>query len=296
MFARRVTATRAYGTIAYMADTHGTKGVAGHFGRELRRTRIARGWSIAEVARRTGLNAAHLSRIELGRRPPTEMIAAALDRVFPEKQGWFSNWHGESQSWPEIPATFRSWPDYEDRATTLRVWTPGILDGLVQTEDYARALIATEPGIDAVTMDNRVRGRMERQRRFWDRQVMTALVVDVMSLYRRVGSAEVMTGQLRRVLEVAAMPNVMLQVMPAVEHPANNSGIMIADSAAWCEHAAAGYVFTDPETVRRLALRFDTLRGESCKVSESFALIRRLADTWATGVSPLTATLAADSA
>ena len=290
---RQVTATVGYGTMTCMAGTNGTNGVAGHFGRELRRTRISRGWSIAEVARCTGINAAHLSRIELGRRPPTEKVAAELDKAFPEKQSWFSNWHGESQSWPEIPATFRSWPDYEDRTTTLRVWTPGILDGLVQTEDYARALIATEPGIDAVTRDNRLRGRMERQRRFWGRQVMTALVVDVMSLYRQVGGAEVMTAQLRRVLEVAAMPNVTLQVVPAVEHPANNSGIMIADSAAWCEHAAAGYVFTDPETVRRLALRFDTLRGESCKVSESSALIRRLADTWATGVSPLTATLAA---
>ena len=104
--------------MTYMADTNGTNGVAGHFGRELRRTRIARGWSIAEVARRTGINAAHLSRIELGRRPPTEKIAAVLDKAFPEKQGWFANWHGESQSWPEIPATFRSWPDYEDRTTT----------------------------------------------------------------------------------------------------------------------------------------------------------------------------------
>ena len=56
------------------------------------------------------------------------------------------------------------------------------------------------------------------------------------------------------------------------------------------------YVFTDPEALRHLALRFDTLRGESLKVSESRALIRRLADIWSTGVSPLTATPAADSA
>ncbi len=276
----------------------GTNGVAGHFGRELRRTRVARGWSTAEVARRTGLNPAHLSRIELGRRPPTEMIARALDQVFPEKQGWFSNWHNESQSWPEIPATFRSWPDYEDRAMTLRVWTPGIVDGLAQTEDYARALMATEPGIDATTRDNRARGRMERQRRFWERQpaVMTTLIVDVLSLLRQVGSAGVMTAQLRRLLDIAAMPAVTLQVMRAVEHPVNNSGIMIADSAAWCEHSAAGYVFTDPETVRRLALRFDTLRAESYRASESVALIRGLTETWATGASPLTATLAAASA
>jgi hypothetical protein len=239
-----------------------------------------------------------LSRIELGRRPPTNKIAVALDQVFPEKQAWFSNWHSESQSWPEIPATFRSWPDYEDRATTLRVWTPGIVDGLAQTEDYAGVLMATEPGIDAATRDIRVRGRMERQRRLWERQpaVMTTLIVDVLSLLRQVGSAEVMTAQLRRLLDVAAMPTVTLQVMRAVEHPVNNSGIMIADSAAWCEHSAAGYVFTDPETVRRLALRFDTLRAESYRASESTALIGRLADIWATGVSPLTATLAAGSA
>lgn len=290
--------TARYGTMLSMDGPAGTNGVAGHFGRELRRTRVARGWSIAEVARRTGLNPAHLSRIELGRRPPTEMIAAALDKVFPEKQGWFSNWHSESQSWPEIPATFRSWPDYEDRATTLRVWTPGIVDGLVQTQDYSRALIATEPGVDATTRDNRVGGRMERQQRFWERQptVMTALVVDVMSLLRQVGSAEVMAAQLHHLLDIAAMPTVTLQVMRAVEHPVNNSGIMIADGAAWCEHSAAGYVFTDPETVRRLALRFDTLRAESYRAGESTALIRRLADIWATGVNPLTATLAAGSA
>lgn len=226
------------------------------------------------------------------------MIATALDRVFPEKQGWFLNWHSESQSWPEIPATFRSWPDYEDRATMLRVWTPGIVDGLAQTEDYTHALMATEPGIDVTTRDNRARGRMERQRRFWGRQpaVMTTLIVDVLSLLRQVGSAEVMTAQLRRLLDIAAMPTVTLQVMRAVEHPVNNSGIMIADSAAWCEHSAAGYVFTDPETVRRLALRFDTLRAESYRASESTALIRELADIWATGASPLTATLAAGSA
>jgi DNA-binding XRE family transcriptional regulator len=281
-----------------MTGLAGTNGVAGHFGRELRRTREARGWSIAEVARRTGLNPAHLSRIELGRRPPTIKVATALDAVFPEKQKWFSTWHGESQSWPEIPATFRSWPDYEDRTTTLRVWTPGIVDGLVQTEDYARALIATEPGVDARTRESWVRSRMDRQRRFWERQpaVMTTLVVDVMSLLRQVGSAEVMTVQLRRLLDIAALPTVTLQVMRSVEHPVNNSGMMIADSAAWCEHSAAGYVFTDPETVRRLALRFDTLRAESYRAGESTALIRRLADIWATGVSPLTATLAGDSA
>ena len=287
-----------YGTITYMNGTVGTNGVAGHFGRELRRTRTARGWSIAEVARRAELNAAHLSRIELGRRPPTERIAAALDTVFPERGGWFSAWHGESQSWPEIPATFKSWPDYEDRTTTVRDWTPSILTGLTQTEAYAAALIATAPGIDAATKEGRLRGRMERQRRFWgrDRPVMASFVVDEFALYRQVGSSATMVAQLRHLLEIAARPTTSVQVMPTVAHPANGSGILLTDDAAWCEHAAAGYVFTDPETVRSLALRFDTLRAESYRASESVALIERLADIWATGASPLTQTRPAGTA
>jgi transcriptional regulator with XRE-family HTH domain len=274
-----------------MTDTKSATGVVGHFGRELRRTRVARGLTIAELARRTKINAAHLSRIELGQRPPTDRTAAALDKVFPERQGWFSNWQDDSQSWPEIPAAFRHWPDYEDRTTTLRVWMPGIVHGLLQTEDYARALIAVFPDADRATAAARLRNRMERQQHFWDRNpsVLATFVVDELSLYRRVRSSEVMATQLDRLLEVAALPTVTLQVMPAIEHPANNSGIMLADSAAWCEHAVAGYVFTELGIMRVLAPRFDSLRAESYRASESVALLRELRDRWATGVSPLTA-------
>ena len=285
--------------MTYMDGPAGTNGVAGHFGRELRRTRVARGWSIAEVARRTGLNPAHLSRIELGRRPPTEKIAAALDKVFPEKQGWFSNWHSESQTWPEIPATFKSWPDYEDRSTTLRAWTPSIVDGLMQTEHYTRALIATEPGVDATVRDSRVRNRMERQRRFWERHppVRAVFIVDEVALYRFVGSAEGMAEQCRHLAEAAELPNVVLQVMPVMAHAANNSGIMLADTAAWIEHAAAGYVFTDEQTISSLALRLDTLRAEARTASGSLALLKRMAETWdRLGGSQRTQTLAAGAA
>jgi transcriptional regulator with XRE-family HTH domain len=271
-----------------MDGTASSNGVAGHFGRELRRTRVARGWSIAEVARRTKINAGHLSRIELGRRPPTERVAAALDAVFPERSGWFSAWHGESQSWPEIPATFRSWPDYEDRSATVRDWTPSIMTGLTQSEAYAAALIATTPGADAATRDNRLRGRMERQRRFWDRDrpVVASFVVDEFALYRRVGSPQTMAAQLRHLLEIAARPAVTVQVMPPIAHPALASGYLIADTAVWCEHIAGGYVFTDEQTMTTVAIRHDNLRGESYRVSESLALIRRTAEQWATGENP----------
>jgi transcriptional regulator with XRE-family HTH domain len=53
---------------------------------------MTRGWSLDELSRRAGIAAGHLSRIENGRRPPTEAVAAACDAVFPERQGWFTEY------------------------------------------------------------------------------------------------------------------------------------------------------------------------------------------------------------
>jgi hypothetical protein len=53
------------------------------------------------------------------------------------------------------------------------------------------------------------------------------------------------------------MPRVIVQVLPAVAHPVNASGFLLADDAAWVEHTVSGYVFTGHKTVTGLALRFE---------------------------------------
>lgn len=58
-----------------------------------------------------GVNAGHLSRIENGKRPPTEALALACDEAFPERRGWFTDWYTESRAWTEIPPGFRSWAE-----------------------------------------------------------------------------------------------------------------------------------------------------------------------------------------
>jgi transcriptional regulator with XRE-family HTH domain len=237
----------------------------------MRKERLAHGWPLAELGRRTGLDPAHLGRVESGRRPPTEAVAAALDGVFPSRRGWFSDWLSESREWAEIPATFRFWPDYEDRAATIRAWSPGILHGLVQTEDYARALIAAQPGVTAETASARLAARAERQARVLNRERPPSawVIIDQLSLYRQVGTPAVMAGQLRHLTETAAKPHVTITVMPAIAHSANASGFVLADDAAWCEHMAAGGAYTDPQIVTRLAQRFDSLRAESYRASAS---------------------------
>jgi transcriptional regulator with XRE-family HTH domain len=55
----------------------------------MKKERVAHGWPIAELARRMGgVDPAHLGRVENGKRPPTQEIAAGLDAVFPERRGW----------------------------------------------------------------------------------------------------------------------------------------------------------------------------------------------------------------
>jgi transcriptional regulator with XRE-family HTH domain len=263
---------------------------AGHFGRQMRKERLAHGWSLPEFSERIGFDAGHLSRVENGKRPPTEALAKACDIAFPERRGWFLDWYEESRHWAEVPPGFRSWSELEEKAATLRDWTPSIVTGLLQTEDYARALLRTYPGVSEETMTNWLQARMERPRRVLMRDDPPAAVfiVDEIALYRSVGSADVMAGQMRQLAAVASLPKVTVQVLPSVAHPANASGFVVADSAAYAEHVAGGFVYTDGETVSALALRFDSLRAESYRASETLALIDRTCEQWSTGVLPRT--------
>jgi hypothetical protein len=253
----------------------------------MKKERLARGWTLRELSARTGINFSHLGRIENGHRPPTEKVAIACDSAFPERRGWFLEYYAEMGTWSEVPAAFKDWTEREDRAASLRVWSPSIVHGLLQTEDYARALLSTYPGVTGEAINARLAARMKRQRRLFARDALAWFVVDELSLYRQVGTPEVMTAQMLHMVSVAAMPNVTLQVLPAVAHPATGSEIIITDEWVYAEHAASGFAYSG-ETLAALARIFDSLRGECRRVSESAALLERMAEAW-TGGSPLTA-------
>jgi plasmid maintenance system antidote protein VapI len=253
---------------------------AAHFGRVLRRERTARGWSLDELARRTGIAAAHLSRIENGRRPPTEKIATACDSAFPERRDYFSELYAEMRTW--APPGFRDWPEYEDRTSTIREWSPMVVTGMLQTADYARALLAIHPEVSPEVVSARLASRMARQQRVLLREAdppKAIYIIDHAALYRQVGSPEVMVGQCAHLAEVAALPHVTLQVFPAVACPATQGGFLLADDAAFAETVVGGYVYV-AETITALASVFDTLRGESYRVSESLSIIRKAGELW----------------
>jgi hypothetical protein len=138
---------------------------------------------------------------------------------------------------------------------------------------------------------------MERQRRILLRDDPPDIwfIIDQLSLYRRVGSPEIMVAQMQHLAKVAAMPNVTLQILPAIEHPANASEFIIADNTAYAEHVVSGFVYTDEQTVSSLDKLFSMILCECFRASESLALITEVGEIW-TGASPLTQKATADPA
>ena len=232
-----------------------------------------------------------------GRRPRTSQSSAMPH--FPDAGAGFPSSTTNPAHWPEVPATFKSWPEYEDKATSLRDWSPSIIHGLLQTPAYARALICVQPHITRQTADERLASRYERQQRVIGRDSPPTawFIIDELSLYREVDDAcRTWPPQLRHILQVAACRRSPFRCSRAIAHPVNASGFLMADDAVWVEHAAAGFVYTEREIISALALRFDTLRGECYRVSESAALLERLEGIWKAGASPLTPTATAGTA
>ena len=258
-----------------------------HFGKQVKKERLARGWSLPELGRQTGIDAGHWSRIERGVRPPTQLVAAACDRVFPERRGWFGEYYGDSRRW--APPGFRSWTEEEDGATSLRVWSPSVVHGLLQTEDYARVQLSVHPDVTDELISKRLAARMARQKRLFAREIPVLFLLDQLALYRLVGSNELMAAQMQHLTTMASRPRVTIQVVPAVMVPSVGHGIVLADGAAYGETIVSGSVWTDEVTCSSLERVFDTLRAEAWRASESLALISEAGELW-TGGNLATAT------
>jgi len=276
----------------------GTSNPARYFGRQVRRARRAAGWTLTELGQRIGYDPGQISRIENGKRPPTELFARMCDEAFPELGGWFSEFYAESRTWIATPPWFRSWVEHEQQAATLRIWQLGVLSGLLQTEEYARAILAVNPGVTEDQISERLAARLARQAVLTrDDPPAAWFLVDEAALRRCVGSAGIMAGQLAHLLGVTRLPNVTIQVVPNIEHAGLLGGFAVAERAAYVETAVAGQVFEDAEIIAGLLTRFDTLRNEALRGSESLALIERMCEEWkAAGGKAATQVTTAESA
>ena len=144
-----------------------------------------------------------------------ELLALAREANTP---GWWQH-YGDV-----LPQWFRTYVDLESAATLIRTYEGQFVPGLLQTDDYMRAVVrGAHLDESSEEVGRRVRLRMARQTLLTREQPPRLwAVVDEAALRRPVGGREVMRGQLERLIDATKLPNVTLQVLPfgAGAHPA----------------------------------------------------------------------------
>jgi len=254
------------------------------FAEELRAHRAQAGMSRDELAAKVNYSPSLIAMIETGRRSPSRKLAELLDVVF-GLPGTFARLEKRLRDVP-FPASFRPFVPHEAEATALRWYEHSLVPGLLQTEEYARAVLSTRPNTSDDEIDELVAARMQRQD-VLSREEPPLLwtLIDEAVLYREVGTPEIMCGQLAHLAELPRRPNITIQVVPYSAGP--HSGLLGAfviaeldDSlpVAYLETAAEGETAEDPSVLARLALTFDTLRSKALPDTASRGMIMKVAE------------------
>jgi hypothetical protein len=186
-----------------------------------------------------------------------------------------------------FPGWFAGWPEKEGVAVRLRNFELVVLSGLVQTEDYARAIISTRVGITADEIDEEVAARISRQA-ILDRPnpPQLRIIIDEGVLRRPVGSKQIMREALLHLSEVARRPNIVVQVIPleAGEHEGLRGGAFViaefgdAPDAAYQDTAVSGQIIEDQDGVKALAHLWDELQRVTLPEAMSLRVIEETMD------------------
>lgn len=188
----------------------------------LRQLRTDRGLSVEEVTERLLFSATKISRLETGRAGASPRDIRDLCNLYevtdPEREQLMAlAREGKQRGWWEPYALpYATYVGLETEATSISDYRSDGVAGLIQIEDYARAIheAAVQP-LDRATIEQRVEARLKRQEilaRADGPQVH--IIMDEAALLRPVGGSAVMRDQLNRLIEVSQLPRLTLQVMP----------------------------------------------------------------------------------
>jgi transcriptional regulator with XRE-family HTH domain len=266
-------------------------------GRQLKRARDTAGLKQADVAKAMEWSLSKLIRIESGQVSiSTNDLKALVGHVgIKEKrradallelartsrtQSWYDAFDGL------LSPGFREYLAYEASASTIRQYEPLLTPGLVQEEEYARAVLRSFGNGDEDT-DQLWTVRQHRQE-LHDRDdpPEVQIILDEAVIRRQVGGPSVMRRQLGRLGEMAAEPHVTLQILPFSlgSHPGMAGPFVVMqfddallDDLVHLESAGDATIRDDPEVTARYLDRFATLEKLALSPDESRALIDQAA-------------------
>ena len=256
------------------------------FAAELQAARARAGMSRDELAARINYSPSLVGMVESMRRVPRLDFAQRCDEAL-ATTGTFARLHEHLRTAP-FPSWFRPFVQHEAEASSLRWYELSLVPGLLQTADYARAVLSTRVGATEDEIDQAVSGRMERQAILHrDDPPLLWAVVDEAVVRRPVGGSDVMHAQVEHLAEMAERTNVVVQVIPhsTGAHEGLAGAFVIADfanapSIVYLETALTGLVVERPEDVSAVTLRYETLKNEALPRAASLELLREVAKTW----------------
>ena len=270
-------------------------------GQELRRLRELKGMTAEEVAERLLVSQSKISRLENGRRSISQRDVRDLCGVYEvedhrivdslmqmakdsRQQGW---WH----SFGDIP--YSVYIGLETDAASLRVYDPQVVPGLLQTRQYAEALIAGAlPETAAADVEKRVQVRLRRQERITapENPLRLWTVMDEAALRRLVGNKSLMRDQLEHLVEQSQLPHVTVQVIPFEmgAHPGLNGQYAILEfpdtadsSVVYIEGVTSDLYLEKPNDVQKYSVMYEHLRAQALNPDQSRQFIADAAKEYA---------------
>ncbi|WP_026150486.1 helix-turn-helix domain-containing protein [Streptomyces prunicolor] len=270
-------------------------------GQELRRLRELKGMTAEEVAERLLVSQSKISRLENGRRSISQRDVRDLCGVYEvedvrivdslmqmakdsRQQGW---WH----SFGDIP--YSVYIGLETDAASLRVYDPQVVPGLLQTREYAEALITGAlPESAPADVEKRVQVRLRRQERISAAENPLRLwaVLDEAALRREVGNKQVMIGQLEGLIEMSQLPHVTVQVIPFAmgAHPGVSGQYAILEfpdaadsSVVYIEGVTSDLYLEKAQDVQKYSVMYEHLRAQALNADQSREFISDVAKEYA---------------
>lgn len=257
------------------------------FGAEFRLAREAAGLTQSQFGATVPCDNSVVSKVEAGLLNPTDRFLAAILESFP-RLDYLIRFYHDSQKWggEPFPRWFEDWLLREKDATTIRVWEPLIVPGLLQTAEYARALfLAQQTDISDETIDQLVTARVGRQRIFDKPDRPNLMVVlDELVLHRLIGTPKITYDQLVQVADMSMRPYISVQVVPAGTgaHAGLDGAFAVVsvDGKSDLMHieAVEGVTIERSAQVQAASVVFDRVRGDALPRNASRGLVLKVAE------------------
>ncbi|MCJ1678405.1 helix-turn-helix transcriptional regulator [Streptomyces sp. APSN-46.1] len=240
-----------------------------------------------ELGAMLGYSAAAISAVETCAQPASDEMLIKLEAVIGGGMGLFEVARELVQK-DKFPPHFQDFFDLEQQALILYLFESRVINGLFQTEDYARALFAGGfPVLSEQRIEELVEGRMAR-RALFDRDPMALIefIVDESVLIRDIGSKAIMRDQLAHLAQLARRRNVTVQVLRldcglAGEHAGTGGGLTLVETPhhqrlVYMEQQDESMLISDPAKVNLYSQRYAKIRAQALGPRESLDFIEQL--------------------